>query len=289
MFYINSMKKGLAISIQESTKGASLQMTHVFGDFGQWFRAEKPEKLDFSFDRADEMSRLAQYMQMRIVQKLGAVPSGQKDVPVMVGIQPSICPKLGKALNLGEQLWFAPLSNALGLAWTDSLRKIIGKKSRVVIGIWAFIDELDEKELVEPAPQTVVARLHELVRDVHNPHNLEILEEMAFQDWKNSLDDYRKIRNDRLPRFTLYGHNKFSPEASIIFNYLKVHPALKMAFVEWILSHGVGTKEDIHHTCVKTPSDPKAPPYSNIAITMLADECARDEGKIPLGHVQEIV
>lgn len=50
------------------------------------------------------MSRLAQYMQMRIVQKLGAVPSGQKDVPVMVGIQPSICPKLGKALNLGEQL-----------------------------------------------------------------------------------------------------------------------------------------------------------------------------------------
>lgn len=29
------MKKGLAISIQESTKGASLQMTHVFGDFGQ--------------------------------------------------------------------------------------------------------------------------------------------------------------------------------------------------------------------------------------------------------------
>ncbi len=56
-----------------------------------------------------------------------------------------------------------------------------------------------------------------------------------------------------------------------------------------MLSHGVGSKEDIHYTCVKTPSDQKAPPYSNIAITILADECARDQGRIPLGHIQETI
>jgi hypothetical protein len=66
-------------------------MTHVFGDFKQGFRAEKPEKLDFPLTRGDGLSGLAQHMNMRIIQKLGQISSEQKDVPVMVGIQPSIC------------------------------------------------------------------------------------------------------------------------------------------------------------------------------------------------------
>lgn len=50
-----------------------------------------------------------------------------------------------------------------------------------------------------------------------------------------------------------------------------------------------GRQADSHFTCIKTYLDKKAPPYSNIAITILADECVRDEGRVPVGHIQETI
>lgn len=293
MFYINDMKKWLAISLSEHPKGASLNMAFVSGNFKEGFRIQPPHKLDFPLGSLGTMEWLSQHMNIQILRTIGTTLPQQRVIPIVIGVQPSILLWLKWSLGLEQESSLHQVSDLLGNLWTDLLKRA-KHKAEIIIHPAGFVDELEWwMKLQDDIPEDVATALHALVNNIGRDQNLNTLQEMAFQDGADSVESYRlsdpSIRADRIQRFSIFGHTFGSERARVRFNYLSSHPLLKNAFVAWMLSKGAWSLRDIHHVCVKTPLDPKAPPYSNIAITMLADECARDEGRVPVGHIQEMV
>lgn len=286
------MKKWLVASINPSWSWAKLSMVGISGDLEKWFRIGKSEVVGFDITWGGYIQSLTNHVNWRVIQMIWAISSNQKEVPFMLGIHPELAEKLDGIVPRRVDNSTKPLVHVLWNLWTQLYRTTLWKKQSLFIGDLDFVDEADYSNVQKEVDPAHVAKIRHLVDNLGQHWNLDSLLEIAFEEWKAGANDYllfdRPESRKVIPRFTLFWNRDVAPDQQIIFHYLNRHPLLKKAFAEWMLSRRQ-PEEDSHFSCIKTSLDPRAHQYANIGITFLADECARDEGRVPVGHIQETV